>query len=416
MIPASLPPSAPPGEAHVDLAGLGRFGYIPRPADSPFLLLGGAMRARKLLLLVFTALMLSGCAPHARLLVWRPAAEEIQGVNKLVILDLDGEEPYGRIARGALEAQFAENRHYTLVDPAVLGPARSVKNGEGTTDVSAALAAAKFAGVDAILTGQVVSYKVDDDEQHDTHFSFGENSGKNKKAGTSFNAFGIGIDNNHTITREASVSLTVKLIDVQSQQVVAVRESSHNVVAQKVNGEGNLPARERVLTELLTACSKDVVTLIAPHYVPATVTLARQLYGKGGDDVRRGNEHAQQGDWAAAADSWEAAVKDNPGNHAALHNLALAAEARHDFPAATLHINKAMASYSATLYHETQKRLKDEQVLYLAAARQVDARRSAPSLVQNQAGPRENGIGSSGSGPQVTPASHESPVRLPKSE
>ena len=359
------------------------------------------MRARNLILLAFTTLLLSGCAPHAKLLVWRPAAEEIQGVNKLVILDLDGEEPYGRIARGALEAQFAENRHYTLVDPAVLGPARNVKNGEGTTDVSAALAAAKSAGVDAILTGQVVSYKVDDAEQRDSHLSFGESAGKGK--GTSFSAFGIGIDNNHTVTREASVSLTVKLIDVQSQQVVAVRESSHNVVAQQVNGEGNLPARERVLTELLTACSKDVVALIAPHYVPSDVILARQYYGKGTDDVSRGNELAKQGDWAGATASWEAAVKHNPANHAALHNLAVAAEARHDFPAAIRNLNKAMASPS-TLYHETQKRLKDEQVLYLAASRQVDAKRSAPSLVKSQ------------TAPQAMPASFETPVRLPATE
>jgi Family of unknown function (DUF6340) len=360
------------------------------------------MRARNLVLFAFTALLFPGCAPHAKLLVWRPAAEEIQGVNKLVILDLDGEEPYGRIARGALEAQFAENRHYTLVDPAVLGPARSIKNGEGTTDVSAALAAAKSAGVDAILTGQVVSYKVDDAEQRDSHVSFGESTGKGK--GASFSAFGIGIDNNHTITREASVSLTVKLLDVHSQQVIAVRESSHHVVAQQVNGEGALPARERVLTELLTTCAKDVVALIAPHYVPADVTLAWQYYGNGTDDVSRGNELAKQGDWAGAAASWEAALKLNPASHAALHNLAVAAEARHDFPTAIRNLNKAMASYPSTLYHETQKRIKDEQVLYLAASRQVDAKRSAPSLVQNQAAPQE------------MPASFETPVRLPPAE
>ncbi|MCE9526932.1 MAG: CsgG/HfaB family protein [Planctomycetales bacterium] len=367
------------------------------------------MRAHNLILVVLAVMLLSGCAPHAKLLVWRPAAEEIQGVNKLVILDLDGEEPYGRIARGALEAQFAQNRHYTLVDPAVLGPARSVKNGEGATDVSAALAAAKTAGVDAVLTGQVVSYKVDDNEQNDSHFSFGESSGKNKRSGTSFNAFGIGIDNNHTVTREASVSLSVKLIDVQSQQVIAVRQSSHNVTAQQVNGEGNLPARERVLTELLTACATDVVSLIAPHYVPAEVTLARQFFGKGMDDVRRGNELAKQGDWTGAAASWEAALKHDPANHAALHNLALAAEARQDFPTAIKNLNKAMASYPATLYHDTQKRLKDEQILYLAAARQVDAKKSAPSLVQQQLPPNT-------ASQSTVPASYETPVRLPAAE
>src|SRR4029434_4242083 len=130
------------------------FRVHPSPGGLSLLLPGDAMRARNPILMAFAALLLSGCAPHATLLVWRPAAEEIQGVNKLVILDLDGEESYGRIARGALEAQFAENRHYTLVDPAVLGPITNLKNGEGTTDVSAAIAAAKSAGVDAILTGQ----------------------------------------------------------------------------------------------------------------------------------------------------------------------------------------------------------------------------------------------------------------------
>src|SRR5436190_5458742 len=148
------------------------------------------MRASLIYPLLFVSL-LCGCAPHAKLLVWRPAAEEIQGVNKLVILDVDGEEAYGRIARGALEAQFAENRHYVLVDPDVLGNIRTVENGEGKSNVTAALAAARSAGVDALLTGQVVSYKVDDDEQRDTHFSFGESAGKNKKSGSSFSAFGI---------------------------------------------------------------------------------------------------------------------------------------------------------------------------------------------------------------------------------
>jgi tetratricopeptide (TPR) repeat protein len=184
-------------------------------------------------------------------------------------------------------------------------------------------------------------------------------------------------------------------------------------VAQKVNGEGVLPARERVLTELLAECSKDVVALIAPHYVPAEVTLARQFYGKGLDDVRRGNEHAKQGDWATAAASWEAAVKDNPGNHAAHHNLALAAEARHDFPAAIRESNRALASYPAALYHQTQKRLKDEQVLYLAAARQVDAKRTAPSLVNSQLPPQ---LEPQGSNNQAMPASHEMPGRLPPTE
>jgi tetratricopeptide (TPR) repeat protein len=165
---------------------------------------------------------------------------------------------------------------------------------------------------------------------------------------------------------------------------------------------------------LLAACSKDVVALIAPHYTPAEVKLARQFYGAGMADLRRGNALAKQGDWAGATIAWEAARQANPGNHAALHNLALAAEARQDFPTALKSLDKALATYPAGLYHETQKRLKSEQTLYLAAARQVDARRTAPSLARQQV--------PAVTSPQALPASHEvpasfdMPVRLPPAE
>lgn len=339
---------------------------------------------------LFSALLLGallGCAPRAKLQVWRPAEQDIAGVEKLAILDLAGQDQSGRIARSALVAQFAENRHYTLVDPAVLAQHRPITLADGSPDEGAALEAARNAGVDAILTGQVVSYNVFDDEQHDSHISFGGSGGGNKKSGASFSAFGVGIDNNNTLTREASVSLAVKLIDVQSGQVLAARQAAHSYNGKVVNGDGNLPTRERILTELLQDCSKDVVHLIAPHYTPTEVVLARQYYGAGLSDLRRGNSLASKGDWQGATAAWEKARAANPKNHAAIYNLAVAAEARQDYPGALRLADEALKNYGSSLYHEGRKQMEHQQTLYLAAARQVDAKRTTPSLATRPAEP-----------------------------
>lgn len=314
-----------------------------------------------------------GCAPRAKLLVLRPAQLDVAGIGRIAVVDFQGQQGVGPAARSVLLAQLAENRHYTLVDQAELARIQPAAFSQHTTDEGAAIEAARQAGVDAVLTGQVVSYDVDDQVKQDHHVSIAGGGAANT-SGDKAGGFGIGIDTNTLHSRDASVSLAFKLIDARTGQVRDAHQVSHSYEGRVVNGQGDMPGRERILNDLLRQCSRDVVRAIAPHQEQVEVTLARKYIGKGVADFRRGNKLAVQGDWAGAEEAWQASLKKNPQNHAAHHNLALACEARGDFAAARRHVSNAIRLYGAAMYHQSRQRIDAERLDHEAALAQVNSR------------------------------------------
>ena len=325
------------------------------------------------LLLVSIALCASGCAPKAKLMVWRPAELDVAGIGRIAVVDFQGEGDTGAIARSAVLAQLADNRHYALVDQTELARVQPAAFSQGLPAEAAAIEAARYAGVDAILTGQVVSYSAEDTIQQDHHISIAGAGGASTK-GDKAGGFGIGFDTNTLHSREASVSLAFKLIDARTGEIRDARQVSHSYEARVVNGQGEMPGRERILSDLLSKCSRDVVAAIAPHRVPVEVILARQYWGNGLNALKRGNTLAKSGDWAAAEAAWQEALKENPQNHAAYHNLAIASEARGDYDGAMKHLKNAMKHYAATLYHQTHDRLSAERRDFAAAQSQIASR------------------------------------------
>lgn len=277
-------------------------------------------------LCALAAIALSGCAQHARLQVFRPADHDLVGIERIAILDFEGPQPHAQAARDAVVAEFKENRSYTLVEPAVfqeadLQAADALKREQGNR--AATLAAARRAGIDAVLEVRLASAALPDSQ-----------------AGP----------------------WAADLIDARSGEVLAGTKVPVDSAA-----EGS--TREQLAAKL--------VTQLAPHYEEIEVELARQRWGEGRARVAAGNALARQGEWIAAAEEWEQARRANPANHAALHNLALLAEARQDYRLAFKLLDQAMAEFPARLYHQTRRSMEERQTRYLAAVKQVDAIRDA---------------------------------------
>lgn len=308
-------------------------------------------------------------------MVWHPAEVDILGLERLAIVDFEGEQQTGKIARAALQNQLFENRYYQLVDQAELARVRPVLRPDGSPDMTAALEAARLLNVDVLLCGQVVSYNVADDLQTDHHVEIGGGSSEGKAGKSS--SLGFGLDSTQTLTREASVSLAVKLIDVRSGQLKGARQFAHTFNGKRVNGNGELPGREAILTKLLTECAQDTERMIAPHYRQHEIALARIYYGKGMSAVREGNKLAARGKWPEAEQQWQAAAKENPQSHAAHYNLALAAEVRQDFAGAKEHLEKALKQYAAVDYQKYKQKLDSDQRKFNAALAQAQSRPTA---------------------------------------
>ena len=266
--------------------------------------------ARTILVLVITALC--GCAPVARMQVFRPAAHDLTGIERVAILS-DGTSASDSDVRRAVAESLVENRSYTLVEPAVLESVHPITDASGRTDRAAAQDAARQAGVDALL-----------------------------------------------VCADAPAGgLRAELIDAASAEILAA------------------PAAKN---------SRELADTIAPHYVPVEVVLARQWWEEGKANVAAGNVLARQGDWAAAEEKWQAAKEANPGNHAALHNLALAAEARQNYREAFSFLDQALDQFPLKLYHQTRKGMEERQTTFLAAAKQVEAIRAAAMAHQSPVG------------------------------
>ena len=328
---------------------------------------------RSWILISAIALCAAGCAPRARFMAMRPAELDIGGIGRLAVVDFQGQGDAGAIARSVVLAQLAENRHYTLIDQAELARVQPAAFTQGIPGEAAAVEAARQAGIDAVLTGQVVSYNVDDHVQQDNHISIA-GGGSASKAGDKAGGLGIGIDSNTLHSRDASVSLAFKLIDARTGQVRDARQVTHTFEGRVVNGEGTMPGREQILNDLLRKCAQDVVASVAPHSVRVEAILARQYWGNGMNDVRRGNALARRGDWQDAEEAWRAALKNNPQNHAAYHNLAVACEARGDFDSAIENVDRALKHFAATLYHQTRTRISAERRDHSAALAQAQSR------------------------------------------
>lgn len=104
---------------------------------------------------------------------------------------------------------------------------------------------------------------------------------------------------------------------------------------------------------LQEAAVRETRRLVEPFVGRDTATLAVPYLTPGSRAVRRGNALAAAGDWSAARDVWSEALRRYPSQSAAFVNLAVAAVAAQDFPAARQWATLAAARHPSAAARET---------------------------------------------------------------
>lgn len=365
------------------------------------------------LLILVLSLGASGCVSTTSVQVWEPAQADVSGIRRVAVLEFRGPENQGQIASSSVIAELAENGFYEMVDQGQLG---MIYGPDGSTDVNRAIQAARSQGVDGLIVGDVVSYDVVDDVQRDQNFQLGGASSKDGANNIAQTLMGMRVENNETINREVSAALTFQLIDVRTGNIRTARRTSHTDAGTMRNGEGYLPARERALTDMMNLCARDIVEIVAPHKVVTEVNLATASWGKAAKEINAGNRCAENGDWDGASEHWKVALELDSGSHAAMHNLALASEARMDYPAAERLVDQAIELKRSSLYLTSRSRIQNHKASYLEAMAQHDARGrgafNGPMYAGPQAAPqsgppvRQYGPAAPQYGPAVQPPAY----------
>lgn len=113
--------------------------------------------------------------------------------------------------------------------------------------------------------------------------------------------------------------------------------------------------------ESIDLAAQSAWELIVPHVIRDHTELIAPRLTIGSREIRKGNHAAAAGDWNRAEQIWLAALQRSPRNHAARHNLAVAAVARQDYAAARQHISAALAASSSSLYRSTSVWIEQSQ-------------------------------------------------------
>ncbi|MCA8993388.1 MAG: hypothetical protein KDA88_15475 [Planctomycetaceae bacterium] len=320
----------------------------------------------RLQLLVLSLLLTSGCCQMATLHTWHPAEIDVTGMNRITVLDFQGEN--GPAVATAISGRLWENEFYTMVDRSEIQPVVQLASA-GTPRLEEIVEPARKAGIDAVILGEVVEYRCDDETFQSTDIELG--SSQTKGHGFQQQSNGIGLSMNQTLVRQGTVTIAFRLVDVETGDMRASRKVSRHFEGKNINGTGSLPTQGEVLENLTDQCVDEIVTMLAPHEGVCQCKLARsQWFTKGSREVSQGVKLAKRGDWAEAERRWHAALEENPSNDAALFNLSLSAVNRQEFAEA-----EELAMQAVRIKHKKQ---------YVAGLDEIRAHRSDFEKTEDQ--------------------------------
>lgn len=323
-------------------------------------------------LLALFSLLTSGCIRTAVVKFWEPAAIDVSSLNQLAVLEFQGNE--GKSIAATLSSQLWENEFYTIVDPAPLSRELQLASYEegGIHDVNfhEFLAPARAQGIDGVVMGEVVEYQCQDQQVRRVGMAISSGGTPNRSG-----AGGIGGEFRENVVREGVVTISFRLIDVETGEIRAAHQVSHRYTGDSEVVAGKLPSQAEVLDGLTQKCLEEIVEMLAPHEATCRIQLATcDVWTRGRRDVKEGNRHAIEGDWELAEKQWQAAVDKEPRNHAALFNLAVAADHRHDYAAAEEFAMQALRLQHKTCYTSGLDTIRSHRGAAEKSEEQRDAR------------------------------------------
>jgi curli biogenesis system outer membrane secretion channel CsgG len=256
----------------------------------------------------------------------------------------------------------------------------------GLIEPAKAKAIGRILGVDAIITGNVSAYRVEEahgTEQRQQFVPCGGNTQCLQPVSVP------------CVQRDAYVLFNVNFIDVQTG-AIEVSESPQAKL-QAAQCQGDAPAEKRIsipgipekpmeplqsaeamLKKAADQAVEQFVNSITPHLVEQTVVLKDKVDGGGmlssGDDgavnakLKAGVEYAMSGMWPKAMARWEEALKLKQACSACLYNLGYGHEMGGNFPKA-LELYERASSLNSTepLYRDAEgrieKRMEDKRKL-----------------------------------------------------
>ena len=324
-------------------------------------------------------LIVLACGPTVvNIPVQKPAEVDVRGIRKIAIVDFRGPERSGQLAASILTAELLKNGFFQIFErekiDRILEEHKLAMS--GVVDESTARKVGQLLGVDALIFGEVVTYRIEPDQKGVEKVEKKVGTGKyrivtrGKKKVREEIKKTVLVDQPYLI-RRGSVSVASRMVDVETGRLIASKAMSRDYSSGKIiEGRGRLKAKDAILNDLLTEIMKQFARQISPHKVMEKLSLEN---GKG--SIKTGVQYAKNGLWREAMEAFAMAVREQPRNPAAHYDLGLSLLVVGKFDLAEKEIKKAIA-------------LKNKNLYFRALARVQKFREEQSRLRQQVGGPR----------------------------
>lgn len=259
---------------------------------------------------------------------------QIPPVSRVAVVDFDDATGQGRgpAVGSRLVAELGSQGYYQVLERAKIQSVMKEHafNLTGAVDPATAKELGGLLGVDAIITGEVLSYDVQTTkrtvkvEKKEGTGQYEEvektNPFTKKKYKVKEEIMKTVLVDEDRFDKSGTVSVNYRMIDIASGQVVVTKTHTKNYQKElKKNTVGD----DEVLAELLTGVTSGFVGDISPHYV----TVSKKLMSSKADPKNLGQAYAKQGEWPRALEIWERSSTQAPNDAALWHNIGVAQEA-----------------------------------------------------------------------------------------
>lgn len=270
-------------------------------------------------LMIWTPLLLAGCAQTTEVNFSATAEIPTGRTQRIAVLNMDGSEEHARAATERLIQRLTQSGKYEIVGEQTLQQAapEALRDGRGRLRKQIAGQAGRNMRLDALLVSNLATR----DSRKEGRLRFGY--------------------------PVVSATSSYTWVELPSGRLRDAQQAQHG---ETVKG-GGADAMQRSVEQ-----SVDKLTAnLAPNLRTTTYELAG---GKWFGALSQGNRHAAKRDWQAAEAAWTEVTESDPENEAAWYNLGIAAEVRRDYRLAQERFRRAAQIEAREEYSEALARVE----------------------------------------------------------
>jgi hypothetical protein len=288
---------------------------------------------------LFSAL---GCSMTAPIYVWQPPLNQPRPIQSIALAPIHGpQELAAKLDKAMIESQPKTGNAVTLLHPKMLEEMTSIQlaSFDGRPSDIAGLSAARRAGADVLIQGQIVRAQLKPQAPKRGRFDLSKRP-----------------------SEQLVVSWTITDVPtgerLKSDTLTIDREQSEALYPDVASIEGEPVDR------VIVAASRQSWKVFSPMANRTDAALALPWIWAGSSRTREGNGYARQGRWDLAEQRWQDVSAKHPTNKAAWNNLAVAAVAHEDFELARSRIRHAKSIAPWSRARKTESWIDEQQHNY----------------------------------------------------